>query len=128
MSSSLPFFLLFFFLMIRRPPRSTLFPYTTLFRSAKTRIKFFNLLSFFCDLCTVFFCGYLDFPAKTDERECFRFCPACAKLPGTCAPVKKVALLLFCLCAFFSSVPPAEAGDGSWGFPLPLPFLSHILV
>ena len=27
-------FLYFFFLMIRRPPRSTLFPYTTLFRSA----------------------------------------------------------------------------------------------
>src|SRR5690606_40311680 len=26
----------FFFLMIRRPPRSTLFPYTTLFRSAVT--------------------------------------------------------------------------------------------
>src|SRR3989442_16016920 len=30
--SDLPIFL-FFFLMIRRPPRSTLFPYTTLFRS-----------------------------------------------------------------------------------------------
>src|SRR5258708_39372007 len=29
--------LFFFFLMIRRPPRSTLFPYTTLFRSAKNR-------------------------------------------------------------------------------------------
>src|SRR5476649_2970982 len=28
-----PSFLFFFFLMIRRPPRSTLFPYTTLFRS-----------------------------------------------------------------------------------------------
>src|SRR5205823_14811713 len=27
-------YFLFFFLMIRRPPRSTLFPYTTLFRSA----------------------------------------------------------------------------------------------
>src|SRR6266404_8011094 len=27
--------LVFFFLMIRRPPRSTLFPYTTLFRSAR---------------------------------------------------------------------------------------------
>src|SRR3989442_10317766 len=27
--------LLFFFLMIRRPPRSTLFPYTTLFRSLR---------------------------------------------------------------------------------------------
>src|SRR3982750_4997660 len=26
-------YLFFFFLMIRRPPRSTLFPYTTLFRS-----------------------------------------------------------------------------------------------
>src|SRR2546430_16799700 len=32
-STSFQFFLLFFFLMIRRPPRSTLFPYTTLFRS-----------------------------------------------------------------------------------------------
>src|SRR2546427_13092759 len=29
----LAFWILFFFLMIRRPPRSTLFPYTTLFRS-----------------------------------------------------------------------------------------------
>src|SRR6267154_4484346 len=30
-------FIFFFFLMIRRPPRSTLFPYTTLFRSAAVR-------------------------------------------------------------------------------------------
>src|SRR5476651_2793320 len=29
--------LFFFFLMIRRPPRSTLFPYTTLFRSRALR-------------------------------------------------------------------------------------------
>src|SRR3712207_7418257 len=29
--------LFFFFLMIRRPPRSTLFPYTTLFRSGEAR-------------------------------------------------------------------------------------------
>src|SRR5256885_10593276 len=29
----------FFFLMIRRPPRSTLFPYTTLFRSENKRFK-----------------------------------------------------------------------------------------
>src|SRR5258708_28747399 len=29
----MPTFSFFFFLMIRRPPRSTLFPYTTLFRS-----------------------------------------------------------------------------------------------
>src|SRR6266511_6005158 len=31
------FILFFFFLMIRRPPRSTLFPYTTLFRSPRAR-------------------------------------------------------------------------------------------
>src|SRR5437899_7423299 len=30
--------LVVFFLMIRRPPRSTLFPYTTLFRSADLKI------------------------------------------------------------------------------------------
>src|SRR3712207_9500523 len=31
-------FSIFFFLMIRRPPRSTLFPYTTLFRSPEDRL------------------------------------------------------------------------------------------
>src|SRR2546422_11750412 len=31
-------YLAFFFLMIRRPPRSTLFPYTTLFRSQFTGV------------------------------------------------------------------------------------------
>src|SRR3712207_9507846 len=34
MPSVYAYVILFFFLMIRRPPRSTLFPYTTLFRSA----------------------------------------------------------------------------------------------
>src|SRR3989337_821876 len=38
-------FLCFFFLMIRRPPRSTLFPYTTLFRS--------HLLPYFNGWCPV---------------------------------------------------------------------------
>src|SRR5688572_32800581 len=39
-ASSLSHFLFsfFFFLMIRRPPRSTLFPYTTLFRSLGSRV------------------------------------------------------------------------------------------
>src|ERR1039457_7294883 len=32
-------FRFFFFLMIRRPPRSTLFPYTTLFRSNHLRLS-----------------------------------------------------------------------------------------
>src|SRR3712207_8398164 len=35
------FLIFFFFLMIRRPPRSTLFPYTTLFRSLTA--EFFRL-------------------------------------------------------------------------------------
>src|SRR5438477_9691985 len=33
---------LFFFLMIRRPPRSTLFPYTTLFRSTQGKREQFS--------------------------------------------------------------------------------------
>src|SRR5947209_14561793 len=35
--NSLCTFCIFFFLMIRRPPRSTLFPYTTLFRSVHVK-------------------------------------------------------------------------------------------
>src|SRR5438034_7101684 len=34
---------IFFFLMIRRPPRSTLFPYTTLFRSTGLEAALLNL-------------------------------------------------------------------------------------
>src|SRR2546421_4760475 len=37
------FFLFFFFLMIRRPPRSTLFPYTTLFRSHEDYVLHYDL-------------------------------------------------------------------------------------
>ena len=40
-----------FFLMIRRPPRSTLFPYTTLFRSPKMKLFdpyfFWGIIRFF---------------------------------------------------------------------------------
>src|SRR3989441_1409444 len=35
--------------MIRRPPRSTLFPYTTLFRSLEARIKGDDLIIFTAD-------------------------------------------------------------------------------
>src|SRR5215212_11118477 len=33
---------IFFFLMIRRPPRSTLFPYTTLFRSLRAQMRLYH--------------------------------------------------------------------------------------
>src|SRR5256886_16505591 len=36
--------MIFFFLMIRRPPRSTLFPYTTLFRSMRVFVEGVGLL------------------------------------------------------------------------------------
>src|SRR5260370_4465077 len=39
-------FVSFFFLMIRRPPRSTLFPYTTLFRSLPKRLQLELLTEF----------------------------------------------------------------------------------
>src|SRR5688572_33341882 len=40
----------FFFLMIRRPPRSTLFPYTTLFRSLLVRRRISWGFPFECSL------------------------------------------------------------------------------
>src|SRR5260221_6914750 len=40
--------MLFFFLMIRRPPRSTLFPYTTLFRSQRRKLLIPTLLATGC--------------------------------------------------------------------------------
>src|SRR3712207_8103808 len=48
----------FFFLMIRRPPRSTLFPYTTLFRSSGNIGDLLQVLSF--HLCPEFGDGSLD--------------------------------------------------------------------
>src|SRR5256885_13974753 len=40
-------YILFFFLMIRRPPRSTLFPYTTLFRSLALAGRFGQRIAHF---------------------------------------------------------------------------------
>src|SRR3712207_8532096 len=49
----------FFFLMIRRPPRSTLFPYTTLFRSLQMRGL---------DLATAVALGAIIGPAQVGSR------------------------------------------------------------
>src|SRR2546422_10532248 len=50
-SFSTIFFLFFFFLMIRRPSRSTLFPYTTLFRSlAQLRAEPFRVFHFHAEV------------------------------------------------------------------------------
>ena len=44
--------------MIRRPPRSTLFPYTTLFRSANAQLSVVNVMTFFNTLLTGFSWDY----------------------------------------------------------------------
>src|SRR5258708_18343647 len=49
--------LLFFFLMIRRPPRSTLFPYTTLFRSDRNSADRAGCRIKMKKLCSRLYCG-----------------------------------------------------------------------
>src|SRR2546429_7613092 len=53
-------FIFFFFLMIRRPPRSTLFPYTTLFRSPESQLDRFLMRV------------TLGYPDSAHERELLR--------------------------------------------------------
>ena len=60
---------LFFFLMIRRPPRSTLFPYTTLFRSSCIDQNYRQRLCMHEALLSLFFSGnsFLYFEQRTDD-------------------------------------------------------------
>src|SRR3712207_9322985 len=58
-----------FFLMIRRPPRSTLFPYTTLFRSANGPWLSDRLQELGIDLAHVTICG--DRPEDMEAQLAF---------------------------------------------------------
>src|SRR3989442_6108959 len=53
----------FFFLMIRRPPRSTLFPYTTLFRSIVWRVLIVEARSGLVLALTVLAVSFLSYSA-----------------------------------------------------------------
>src|SRR2546422_8980595 len=67
-SSLIHLFLFFFFLMIRRPPRSTLFPYTTLFRSFDFR-KDDLLLDAEAVVAATVECAARDAAEVTDTRD-----------------------------------------------------------
>src|SRR2546430_16672188 len=66
MLSSPTRFLLFFFLMIRRPPRSTLFPYTTLFRSLDDKLNVWGNAIAWCEEKRIFD-RYNEIAAKLGE-------------------------------------------------------------
>src|SRR3712207_7695703 len=51
-----PIYVDFFFLMIRRPPRSTLFPYTTLFRSPLDALRYLLAHGLSCPFNQFTFC------------------------------------------------------------------------
>src|SRR3712207_8472386 len=61
-----------FFLMIRRPPRSTLFPYTTLFRSCCQVSLFLARLFMFIINLTAWVCPCM---RRKDKRRCFAAMP-----------------------------------------------------
>ena len=61
----------FFFLMIRRPPRSTLFPYTTLFRSVVDGMSVIVLNSVIQIYCTLLNNRVVDNGNKTEVLKLF---------------------------------------------------------
>src|SRR3712207_9182342 len=87
-------FSFFFFLMIRRPPRSTLFPYTTLFRSASVAElligeALLGLATLVCDLgptrlgvCSAAPCTnvYVDTSPNQSRRYCSERCSSRANV------------------------------------------------
>src|SRR2546427_7022483 len=68
----------FFFLMIRRPPRSTLFPYTTLFRSRRRHALWAGIAD-----RSRFYFVHSYFPAPRDEGVTAATCVY--GMPFTCA-------------------------------------------
>ena len=89
----------FFFLMIRRPPRSTLFPYTTLFRSKypgwrkyffRSYPLFTNLDFPFCESVTVTVCGLKYYPYTKSSIHVYKI----AALNQKSTKIKDNSLLL----------------------------------
>src|SRR2546430_14717935 len=83
---------IFFFLMIRRPPRSTLFPYTTLFRSDELAAK--GVLFGICNIALTIFSGMfakqMGMQAETIKKEWIaNLLPGVTVVPSGVIPVNR---------------------------------------
>src|SRR2546425_411910 len=77
--------------MIRRPPRSTLFPYTTLFRSRSRVIQWNSRVNFALNRCTILELPVPPFPTRGVRKEVGQSCTqywgndSLGRLPGDAA-------------------------------------------
>src|SRR2546430_5467708 len=74
--------------MIRRPPRSTLFPYTTLFRSVERPVKAAELFAFTLRVRA----GNTDVLTDAEERQCFL-----DRKSGSAGMPRPISYAVFCL-------------------------------
>src|SRR3989441_4974618 len=88
----------FFFLMIRRPPRSTLFPYTTLFRS-KVQLDLAALKALSHDARTKYgLGGAVQHGASTLPPEAFSQFPACEAVERSEEHTSELQSLAYLVC------------------------------
>src|ERR1043165_3099191 len=74
--------LVFFFLMIRRPPRSTLFPYTTLFRSPQMKRRYFQSFPPWSQMSACW-ARSEEHPSELQSRGLISYAVFCLKKEGT---------------------------------------------
>src|SRR2546430_12974773 len=109
-------YLFFFFLMIRRPPRSTLFPYTTLFRSCETHgeklIPTEEALQVMIATITSYALLKLFVRQMLDQLGKDRL----AKVHGSCygAPRRRASKIVIFHPIKFKSFPTPIAASSSW--------------
>src|SRR5690242_21764817 len=82
----------FFFLMIQRPPRSTLFPYTTLFRSLCLRLMVLLLLLKILECQVLLPKRSLSSEHRMSLQRVEHFCSSCLIRLGTILKVGWVAV------------------------------------
>src|SRR3712207_7874515 len=87
----------FFFLMIRRPPRSTLFPYTTLFRSTVSAIAGRGGKASACKTDVSQESDVLELFAGIDRLDCLVNCAGDRKSTRLNSSHANISYAVFCL-------------------------------